>query len=327
MSEKLLEFLEFAINGLNTGILYGLVAIGYTMVYGIIKLINFAHGEVCMLGIMMTYTLIGLFYGSEAAAIGLLPFVIFVGVAAVIDGGLGIGLDIVAYKPLRNASRLSALITAIGMSLLLQNLAVLIWGAQPATPSFPEWLNEPMVLIGGTVPISYMAVIIWVSTIISMVMLYLVVMKTKLGTAMRACSQNSTAAALMGVQLDKVVGATFFIGSVFAAFAGIAVAMNKGSYDYQIGLYIGLVAFAAAVLGGIGNIPGAMLGGVIIGVVESLAVGYVDYIPHPASFLSADYAHLKISTGYKEGVGFLVLIVILLFRPQGLLGSKGGDRA
>lgn len=322
----LYKFLDFLKDGLNTGVLYGLVAIGYTMVYGIIKLINFAHGEVCMFGIMVTYTLTAAVFGGDAANVGILPFAAFVLIAAVLDGGLGIGLDYVAYKPLRNSSRLSALITAIGMSLLLQNLAVLIWDAQPKTLTYPGWFDSPAFEI-GVIRITWGNVLVWSGTIVSMVGLYLVVMKTKLGTAMRACSQNPTAAKLMGVRLDRVVAATFFIGSLFAALAGVAVAMNKGSFDYQIGVYIGLVAFAAAVLGGIGNIPGAMVGGLIIGVVESMAVGYIDLIPHPVSLFSAYYADLKINTGYKEGVGFLVLILILLLRPQGLLGSKGGDRA
>lgn len=321
------ELFELSLNGLNTGILYGLVAIGYTMVYGIIKLINFAHGEVCMLGIMVTYSLLSYIAGPDAATVGTLPFLCFILVAAIFDGGLGIALDWVAYKPLRHASRLSALITAIGMSLLLQNVAVMIWDPQQKVIVQPEWLGENLFYIGDIIPISYLTVIVWVLTIVSMIGLYLVVMKTKLGTAMRACSQNKTAAALMGIRLDLVVGLTFFIGSLFAAFAGVAVALNKGSFDYQIGLYIGLVAFAAAVLGGIGNIPGAMLGGVVIGVAEALAAGYISKIPHPARLISDDYSSLTLSTGYKEGVAFLVLILILLFRPQGLLGSKGGDRA
>jgi branched-chain amino acid transport system permease protein len=321
------QFLELTLNGLNTGILYGLVAIGYTMVYGIIKLINFAHGEVCMLGIMVTYTLLTATVGADAAFVGTLPFLLFVLIAAVLDGGFGIAIDWVAYKPLRHASRLSALITAIGMSLLLQNLAVLIWDPQAKVLKQPEWFGENLFIIGDIIPVSCLTVMVWTLTFASMIGLYFVVMKTKLGTAMRACSQNSTAAALMGVRLDRVVGLTFFIGSLFAAFAGVAVAMNKGSFDYQIGLYIGLVAFAAAVLGGIGNIPGAMLGGVVIGVAEALAAGYLSRVPHPVSFFSSEYADLHLATGYQQGVAFLVLILILIFRPEGLLGSKGGDRA
>ncbi|MDF1662195.1 MAG: branched-chain amino acid ABC transporter permease [Planctomycetota bacterium] len=321
------EILEQIYNGLNTGILYGLVAIGYTMVYGIIKLINFAHGEVCMLGIMITFSLMSAFAGVDSAVIQTLLFTAFVLIAAVLDGTLGIGLDLVAYKPLRHASRLSALITAIGMSLLLQNLAVLIWDPSPKKLIYPNWVHDPIFVI-GSIRVQYFALFIWVGTLLSMVCLYLLVMKTKLGTAMRACSQNSTAAALMGVRLDRVVGLTFFIGSLFAAFAGIAVAINKeGSFDYQIGLYIGLVAFAAAVLGGIGNIPGAMLGGVVIGVAEALAAGFLNKIPHPARLLSEEHSNLNVNGGYTQGIAFLVLILILIFRPQGLLGSKGGDRA
>jgi len=322
------QFLDLTIIGLNTGILYGLVAIGYTMVYGIIKLINFAHGEVCMIGAMITYSLVSLTTNADAAAVATVPFLLFVLIAAVCDGAFGIALDRVAYKPLRSASRLSALITAIGMSLLLQNLAVLVWDPQPKTLLVPLWFDElAFSLRDGYIRVSKFQLLVWISTPLSLALLYLIVMKTRLGTAMRACSQNQVAAALMGIRLNRVVGLTFFIGSVFAAFAGVAVAINKGSFDYQIGLYIGLVAFAAAVLGGIGNLPGAMLGGLLIGVAEAWASGYLDTIPHPMSMLSEKYADLTISTGYKEAVGFMVLVLIILVRPQGLLGSKGGDRA
>lgn len=321
------QLIEQTINGLNTGILYGLVAIGYTMVYGIIKLINFAHGEICMLGIMLTFSLTNYFCGPAPAAVSLIPFVIFVLLAAVLDGAFGIGVDQVAYKPLRRSSRLSALITAIGVSLLLQNGAVLIWGAAPTPLRKPDFFDSSIGLRIGLTRITYEMLIVWIGTVLSMIGLYWLVMKTRLGTAMRACAQNPTAAALMGIRLDRVVAFTFFIGSFFAAFAGIAVAMNKGSFDYQIGLQIGLVAFAAAVLGGIGNIPGAMLGGIVIGVAESLSTSLLPKIPHPARLLSAELEGLTVSQGYTQAVAFAVLVTILLLRPQGLLGSKGGDRA
>jgi len=317
-----LKLLEQLVNGLNTGIIYGLIAIGYTMVYGVIQLINFAHGEVCMIGAMLTVTLAGLFFGPEAIYVGTIPFFCFLALAAVLDGGFGIVLDRVAYKPLRNASRLSALITAIGMSLLLQNVAVLIWGPEARVVRKPEWLDDAVFQVGGRfgVQISWFHLLVLGITVLCMLGLYFVVMRTRLGTAMRACAQNPTAAALMGVRRNRVVAVTFFIGSFLGAIGGVAVAINKGSFDYQIGLYVGVVAFAAAVLGGIGSIQGAMLGGVIIGVAEALAAGYLSEIPHP-------FTDGTIHTGYKEAVGFLVLILIILFRPEGLLGRKGGDRA
>lgn len=317
-----LKFLELTINGLNTGMLYGLIAIGYTMVYGIIQLINFAHGEICMLGAMLTFTLIAAFIDPALAAVPTTIFFFFVLVAAVADGAFGIALDHVAYKPLRHASRLSALITAIGMSLLLQNLAVLIWNPSAKNVTVPGWFHDPLFQIGGNfgISISFFHVFIWVTTTLCMVGLYVVVKRTRLGMAMRACAQNTTAASLMGIRLDRVVAVTFFIGSFLGALGGIAVAINKGSFDYQIGLYVGVVAFAAAVLGGIGNIPGAMLGGIIIGIVEAWAAGYINDVPHP-------FTDGGIHTGYKEAVGFMVLILIMLLRPQGLLGTRGGDRA
>ena len=323
MSPEVLKFLELSINGLNTGMLYGLIAIGYTMVYGIIQLINFAHGEVCMLGAMFTFTLVGVFFDPSAQHIPTLAFVFFVTLAAVGDGAFGIGLDAVAYKPLRGSSRLSALITAIGMSLLLQNLTVMIWKAGAKTVKTPEWFSSPVFQIGSgrlSVKIQAFDLGIWLITLATMGALYYLVRKTRFGMAMRACAQNPTAASLMGIRLNRIVATTFFIGSLLGAIGGIAVAIKKGSFDYQIGLYVGVVAFAAAVLGGIGSIPGAMLGGLIIGVAEAWAAGYLSEISHP-------FAEGTISTGYKEAVGFLVLILIILLRPQGLLGSRGGDRA
>lgn len=321
----MLQFLDYTLNGLNTGMLYGLIAIGYTMVYGIIQLINFAHGEVCMLGAMATCAFLGMAFGVDAVAVSALGFVFFMTAAALLDGGFGIVLDRVAYKPLRGGGRLSALITAIGMSLLLQNAAVLFWGAGARTIKVPDGYTTTAIFqLGGRlgVRVTTFHISIWVVTLIAMAGLYYLVHKTRFGMAMRATAQNPTAASLMGVRLDRVVSTTFFVGSFLGAIGGVAVAINKGSFDYQIGLYIGLVAFAAAVLGGIGSIPGAMLGGVIIGVAEAWAAGYLSKIPHPIPSVSGG-----ISTGYKEAVGFLVLIVIILVRPQGLLGSRGGDRA
>jgi branched-chain amino acid transport system permease protein len=321
VSPELLKFLELTFNGVNTGMLYGLIAIGYTMVYGIILLINFAHGEVCMLGAMFTFTLIGWFLDPTLAIPGF-AFFAFVALASLLDGGFGIALDWVAYKPLRGSSRLSVLITAIGMSLLLQNAAVIIWDPSAKLILVPSWFHDALFSVGGRFGIKVTAfhVMLWVVTLASMVALYVVVMRTKMGMAMRACAQNPTAASLMGIQLNRVVAVTFFIGSVLGAIGGIAVAINKGSFDYQIGLYVGVIAFAAAVLGGIGDIRGAMLGGLIIGVAEAWAAGYLSDIPHP-------FTDGGIHTGYKEAVGFCVLIFIILVRPQGLLGTRGGDRA
>ena len=322
MDPKMLKLIEQLINGLNTGVIYGLIAIGYTMVYGVIQLINFAHGEIVMLGAMLTFTITGLFFGPEVTFLSTIPFFAFVGLASLADAGLGVGLDFVAYRPLRNASRLSALITAIGMSLLLQNLTVILWGAGARTVLKPEWADAAAFVIGGRfgVRVTYFHLVVLITTVLCMAVLYYLVMRTKLGTAMRACAQNPVAAALMGIRRNRVVAMTFAIGSFLGAIGGIAVAVNKGSFDYQIGLYVGVVAFSAAVLGGIGSIPGAMLGGVIIGVAEALAAGYLSEIPHP-------FTDGTISTGYKEAVGFLVLIGIILVRPQGILGQRTGDRA
>jgi branched-chain amino acid transport system permease protein len=257
------SLVEQVVNGLTLGGVYALVAVGYTMVYGIIGLINFAHGELYMLGAMVALALV----------LAGVPWWAAFPLAIAICAAVGVAVDKVAYKPLRKAPRLAALITAIGVSLVLQNLALMIWGAQAqAFPreSVPGFLRETAFQFrvwGGTfdVAVSWMQVCIAVVTVALMVGLHLLIHHTRTGTAMRAISQDPKAAALMGISVDRVVAATFCIGSALGAVAGILVALTYERIEPYMGFHIGIKAFAAAVLGGIGSIPGAVLGGLVLG--------------------------------------------------------------
>ncbi|MCD6293243.1 MAG: branched-chain amino acid ABC transporter permease, partial [Deltaproteobacteria bacterium] len=254
-------FLQQLINGITLGSIYALIAVGYTMVYGVIQLINFAHGEIYMLGAFISFSLLTGLFGVG------LPFGLAVIVAVLFCALAGVLLDIVAYRPLRRAPRLAALITAIGMSIFLQNLALLIWGAQ--IKSFPQKLipaffNSPALQFGDVV-VSWLQVIILLTAIFLMLTLQLIVHYTRIGRAMRAIAQDKTAASLMGVNVDRVVSYTFALGSGLGGVAGILVGLYYNAVYPTMGYFAGIKAFAAAVLGGIGSIPGAILGGGILG--------------------------------------------------------------
>ena len=303
-------FVQQLVNGLTVGALYALVALGYTMVYGILGLINFAHGEVVMMGAMIAVSVVaaltGVLPGAWALAAG-------IGVAAVACMALAASIERIAYRPLRNAPRLAPLITAIGVSIVLQNAAMLVWGRQYRT--IPETLdNTPFNLAGAAV--SPLQLLILAGTAIVLAALWWLVHRTRLGRAMRATSQNRDAAQLMGVDTDAVIRATFIIGAGLGAFAGVMVSAYYGLAHYYMGFMLGLKAFAAAVLGGIGNLGGAVLGGVVLGVIESFGAGYIGWLT--GGFLGSHY---------QDVFAFLVLIAVLVLRPSGLLGSKGADRA
>lgn len=298
-------FLQQIINGLTLGAVYALVALGYTMVYGILGLINFAHGEIYMIGAYLSIIYLGLFTVTGLTQSHLFLSLFFVVVlSALTCAGYGLTLERIAYRPLRKAHRLSPLISAIGMSFFLQNYVMLVQGS--ADKVFPHILPTAPLMIGG-VQISGIQLFIMGSSVLLMAGLHLFVSKTRLGKAMRATSQDKTMAALCGIPIDQVISLTFIIGSVLAAAAGVMVAMYYGVVNFYIGYVAGIKAFTAAVLGGIGSIPGAMLGGVILGLVESMGAAYI-------------------SSEFKDGFSFVILILVLIFRPTGLLGEKGGDR-
>jgi branched-chain amino acid transport system permease protein len=304
-------FLQQIINGLVLGSMYALVALGYTMVYGIINLINFAHGEVLMVGALTSWTVLGILH--DYGLPGWLQLLISLIVAMVVCATLNFVVEKIAYRPLRNAPRLAPLITAMGMSLLLQTLAMIIW--KPNYKSFPILLpSEPLPIMGAV--INPTQILILVVTAVTLAGLMWLVNHTKLGRAMRATAENPRVAALMGVKPDMVISATFVIGAALAALAGVMWAANYGSVQHTMGFLPGLKAFTAAVFGGIGNLAGAMVGGIALGLIESLGSGYIG--PLTGGILGSHY---------QDIFAFIVLILVLTLRPAGLLGERVADRA
>jgi branched-chain amino acid transport system permease protein len=304
-------FIQQIINGLVLGSMYALVALGYTMVYGIVNLINFAHGEVLMVGALTSWTVCTVL--KDAGMPGWLLLLISLACAVVVCSILNYVIEKIAYRPLRNAPRLAPLITAMGMSLLLQTLAMIVW--KPNYKSFPTLLPSEPFYIGGAV-INTTQIVILVVTALTLIGLLWLVNKTRLGRAMRATAENPRVAALMGVRPDHVISATFVIGAALAALAGVMWAANYGTVQHTMGFLPGLKAFTAAVFGGIGNLGGAMLGGVLLGLIEALGSGYIG--PLTGDILGSDY---------KDIFAFIVLILVLTLRPSGLLGERVADRA
>ena len=304
-------FLQQIVNGLVQGSIYALVALGYTMVYGIMGLINFAHGEVVMIGTLVTISVAGGLL--KAGWPVLLAGPLGVGAAVLTCMALGWGLERVAYRPLRHAPRLTPLITAIGMSIVLQNVAMILWGRNYLT--FPALLPKQNFELGGAHFTAIQTLIVLVSAVTMAGLLYLVY-RTRLGMAMRATAQNPAVASLMGVNSDRVIAAAFVIGSALGALAGVMVGAYYEIAHYQMGFMLGLKAFTAAVLGGIGNLAGAMLGGVLLGIIEALGAGYI-----------GDLTGGFLGSHYQDIFAFVVLIVVLMFKPSGLFGEKTGDRA
>ena len=304
-------FIQQIINGLVLGSMYALVALGYTMVYGIINLINFAHGEVLMVGALVSWTVVTLMAGLGWP--GWLLLLISLIAAIVVCTTLNFTIEKIAYRPLRNAPRLAPLITAMGVSLLLQTLAMIIW--KPTVKSYPILLPSEPFHIGGAV-INTVQILILVSTAVTLASLMWLVNRTKLGRAMRATAENPRVAGLMGVRPDTVISATFIIGAGLAALAGVMYAANYGSVQHTMGFMPGLKAFTAAVFGGIGNLAGAMVGGVLLGLIEALGAGYI-----------GDLTGGMLGSHYQDIFAFIVLILVLTLRPQGLMGERVADRA
>lgn len=307
-----MSFLEYVIqqliNGLTVGAVYALIALGYTMVYGIIGLINFAHGEIYMIGAYIGVITLGVLtlYGLTQANAALAIVIILV-VSMVYSAAYGFTMERIAYRPLRQAPRLSPLITALGMSIFLQNYVMLTQGARDKF--FPPLFAGNIKI--GEIHISYIQVFIMILSVLLMIALQLFIKNTKLGKAMRATAQDKKMANLVGINIDRVISTTFIIGSSLAAVAGIMVGMYYGLVNFYIGFVAGLKAFTAAVLGGIGNIVGAMLGGFLLGMVEAFAAGFIPP-PHGAQ--------------YKDVFAFIILVIVLIFRPSGLLGEQVSEK-
>ena len=296
------EFLQQVVNGLSLGSIYALIALGYTMVYGILKLINFAHGEVFMMGSYAGFysaTWLGVAgYEASGTSFPLLLAAAVLAFAMFSSALLGVSIEALAYRPVRSAPRLTPLITAIGVSLFLQNAAMLVFSPNPRR--YPAILSEVRFDIGGVI-LTNIKVAIFVVAMMLMFGLYVLVNRTWTGRAMRALSMNVDAARLMGIDVDKTIRATFAIGSSLAAAGGILYGLDQITINPLMGVLTGLKAFVAAVLGGIGNIPGALIGGILIGLAEQLTAGYL-------------------SPDYRDAITFVILILVLLLKPEGLLG-------
>jgi branched-chain amino acid transport system permease protein len=306
-------FIQQIINGLVLGSMYALVALGYTMVYGVLNLINFAHGDVLMIGAMVGLSILK---GLEIVAPGLPGYLMLaIAIAGAIPACMIVNVIIerVAYRRLRNAPRLAPLITAIGVSYLLTTFAMMIWGRSPL--SFPQLLSSEPINIGGAV-ISQTQVVLLALAVMAMGALVVLVEKTKMGRAMRATAENPRVAGLMGVDSNKVIVATFAIGAALAAIAGVMWGANYSSIQFAMGFLPGLKAFCAAVLGGIGNIYGAMIGGILLGLIEALGAGYI-----------GDLTGGFLGSHYQDIFAFVVLILVLTVRPSGIMGERVADRA
>ena len=293
--------------------MYALLALGYTMVYGIINLINFAHGEVLMVGALTSWTVIGVLQEYAPTMPGWLMLLIALICACVVAAALNFAIEKIAYKPLRNAPKLAPLITAIGMSILLQTLAMVIW--KPNYKAFPTLLPSDPIPVAGAV-ITPTQILILAVTAMALAVLMWLVNGTRLGRAMRATAENPRVATLMGVKPDMVISATFVIGAVLAALAGVMWASNYGTVQHGMGFLPGLKAFTAAVFGGIGNLAGAVVGGILLGLIEAIASGYI-----------GDLTGGVLGSHYADIFAFVVLIIMLTLRPSGLLGERVADRA
>ncbi|OPL09369.1 MAG: ABC transporter permease [delta proteobacterium ML8_F1] len=291
-------FFQHLSNGLALGSLYALIAIGYTMVYGILRLINFAHGEIFMISTYVVFYGVSIFY---------LPWWVSIIVAIVITGLLGIIVERAAYRPLRNSPRISVMISAIGASFLIQNLAIVIFGGRPKSFPIPDYFNTVIQVQGVSVPI--VNFFIPVITLVALVILIYIIEKTKTGMAMRAVSRDYETARLMGISVDNIVSITFGLGSLMAAIGGVMWGLKYPNLIPLIGLMPGLKAFIAAVIGGIGNIKGAVLGGFLLGMTEIMII-----------------ASLPNVTGYRDAFAFILLIGILIYKPSGLLGQDIGEK-
>ena len=305
--------LQQIINGLVLGSMYALVALGYTMVYGIIGLINFAHGDVLMVGALTSWTIIVTMRDAMPGAPGWLILLLALVIAMVVCALLNFTIEKLAYRPLRNSPRLAPLITAMGMSILLQTLAMIIW--KPNPKSYPSMLPTDPINVGGAV-ISVTQIFILGTTAVVLAGLMYMVNKTNLGRAMRATAENPRVAGLMGITPDMVISATFILGAMLAAIAGVMWAANYGTVQHSMGFMPGLKAFVAAVFGGIGNLAGAVVGGISLGLIESLGAGYLGALT--GGFLGSQYTDI---------FAFIVLAIVLTLRPSGLLGERVADRA
>ena len=299
------EFFQQLANGIAWGSIYALIALGYTMVYGILRLINFAHGDVYMVGAFAAYFLArALGVGTVANASPLMAALVLIG-SMVISAALGMLIELLAYRPVRRSSRITALITAIGVSLFLENAGILVFGADPKF--FPQVIPPRNITLPGGVLVTNHQITVVVVSLVLMVGLTLFIQRTRTGKAMRAVAFHRDAASLMGIPVDRIITITFALGSALAAAAGFLVGLTNPKIEPLMGIMPGIKAFVAAVLGGIGSVPGAMIGGLLMGISEYMVVGYL-------------------SSTYRDAIAFVILIVVLLIKPAGLLGRNVAEK-
>lgn len=298
------QFIQQILNGLAVGGIYALVALGYTMVYGVMKLINFAHGDLFTIGTYLGFTLLVSWNlaGMLSPAMALVCVFIMVSLLVALIGWL---LERTAYRPLRNASRLSAVVSALGASIFFENAIMLVYGARVYV--YPDYLRPDFTISILGMPVPGMRILIITASIILMFLLWAFIQRTRMGAAIRAVAIDPGAARLMGINVDRVISMVFLIGPGLGGAAGLMVGIYYGQIDFTMGWIYGLKAFTAAILGGIGNIPGAMLGGLLLGVTEALAAAYI-------------------AMAWKDAIAFLVLILILIIRPTGILGERAADK-
>ncbi len=294
----MIDFVQHLTNGVSLGSMYALIAIGYTMVYGILRLINFAHGDLLMVSLYMVYYGVTKFH---------MPWILAVVFSILITTLLGITIERLAYRPLRNASRISILVSSIGVSFLLENLATVLFGGKPKVYPAPAFFTTPLVL--GGISFTKITIIIPIITLIILGFLLFFINKTKTGMAMRAVSKDYEASALMGIDVNRIIMVTFAIGSSLAAVGGVLWGLRYNQIQPLMGMMPGMKCFIAAVIGGIGNIKGAVLGGFMLGIMEIMLVAIFPTL-----------------TGYRDAFAFILLIVILLWRPQGLFGEKVSEK-
>ena len=298
------EFFQQLTNGLAVGGIYALIALGYTMVYGILRLINFAHGDLFTLGAYLGLTLL-MSFGLSGVMSGLLVAAVLIILAMGLVAVVGYLLERVAYRPLRNSDRLTAVVSALGASIFFQNALMLVYGAKSQV--YPSGIlpSTSFMLLGVEVPL--MRFLMFAASVVLMCLLYWFINRTRIGAAIRAVAIDQGAAKLMGIDVNRIISLVFLIGPALGGAAGVMVGLYYGQITYDMGFSFGLKAFIAAILGGIGNIPGAMLGGILLGVIEALCAAYI-------------------SIAWKDAIAFCVLILILIFRPTGLLGERVADK-
>ena len=305
------KLVQLLVNGLTLGSVYALVALGFSMVYGILKLLNLAHGDVLMVGAFIGWGILGWLGGAvdPSVAVWLLIVLMVLG-AMVACGFLGVAIERFAYRPLRRAPRIAPLISALGVSFFLQNSVLLLYGANFRSYEAFDLVDVEIGIHWGPLNVWLVRIVVIASAVAMMLALWLLVTRTRLGKAMRATAFDREAAAMMGVDVDRVIVKTFFIGSALAGAAGVLVGLVFGQINHFMGFNYGLKGFTAAVVGGIGSIPGAMFGGLLIGLAEALSVGYIE-----------DFTFGRLGSAFSDLVVFLILIVFMLFRPQGIFGK------